>query len=130
MRITSTGNVGIGTSTPGSFKLAVEGKIGAREMQVLVTNPFPDYVFETDYKLMSLEELQLFITKHGRLPEMPTAKDVKIDGIALGEMNVTLVKKVEELTLYILELNKEVETQSRLIEEQRKKIAELDCRVR
>ncbi len=107
MIITTDGNVGIGTNSPGTFKLAVEGKVGAREVQVLLTNPWPDYVFKPEYKLMSLEELQLYIATNKHLPEIPSADEVKINGHKLGEMDVLLLKKVEELTLYMIELKNE-----------------------
>jgi hypothetical protein len=92
--------------TPGSFKLAVEGKIGAREVQILTTNPFPDYVFEADYKLPSLLELEAFIKANKHLPGIPTAAEVKNNGLAVGELSTTLVEKVEELTLYVIQLEK------------------------
>jgi hypothetical protein len=101
------GNVGIGTLNNGSFKLAVEGKIGAREVQVTATNPFPDYVFEKNYSLMNLDNLDQYIQVNKHLPNIPSAKEVEeAGGIELGKMNVKLVEKVEELTLYIIDLNK------------------------
>jgi general stress protein 26 len=107
MRIDENGNVGIGTTNPGSFKLAVEGKIGAREVNVTTTTPWPDFVFETDYALPSLESLKVFINKNKHLPEIPTAQEVETNGINLGEMNTLLLKKVEELTLYMITLKEE-----------------------
>ena len=115
MLITSAGNVGIGTTNPGSFKLAVEGKIGAREINVTTTNPFPDYVFESSYNLPSLEEVERYIKKNNHLPDVPTAKEVEKDGVDLGEMNILLLKKIEELTLYVIELKKVTDVQSREI---------------
>jgi hypothetical protein len=100
------GNIAVGTTNPGSFKLAVEGKIGAREVQVLTTNPFPDYVFAPDYNLISLPELESFIKINKHLPGMPTATEIKNDGLALGKVSTVLVEKVEELTLYVIELEK------------------------
>jgi hypothetical protein len=102
----SSGNVGIGTTTTGSFKLAVEGKIGAREVNV-TTGVWADYVFEADYALPSLESLKVFIDKNKHLPEIPTAQEVETNGINLGEMNTLLLKKVEELTLYMITLKEE-----------------------
>jgi hypothetical protein len=104
------GNVCIGTSNPGSFKLAVEGKIGAREIQVTLTNPFPDYVFGSKYKLRSLSNLENYINQNKHLPNVPSAAEVeKNGGIELGQMNTKLLEKIEELTLYIIEINKKVE---------------------
>lgn len=106
----TAGSVGIGTTTPGSFKLAVEGKIGAREIQVTLQNPWPDYVFNQSYKRLSLASLDSFITKNKHLPNIPSAQEVKEKGgVDLGEMNTKLLEKIEELTLYMIELNKKVE---------------------
>lgn len=105
----TSGNVGIGTTNPGSYKLAVEGKIGAREVNVIATNPWPDYVFEKDYKLLSLEEIKNYIDQNQHLPEIPSAKEVEKNGVNLGEMNALLLKKIEELTLYTIEMNKKME---------------------
>lgn len=106
MRITDAGNVGIGTTNPGSFKLAVEGKIGAREVQVTLTNPFPDYVFESEYRLLPLEALESHVRSQKHLPGIPTAAEVSRDGINVGAFQAQLLEKVEELTLYVIELNK------------------------
>ena len=103
------GNVGIGTTNTGSFKLAVEGKIGAREIQVTVTNPWPDYVFDAEYKLLSLLEVEQFIKINKHLPEIPSEVEIKNNGHNLGEMDVLMLKKIEELTIYMIELKKEVE---------------------
>jgi hypothetical protein len=103
------GTVGIGVVNTGSFKLAVEGKIGAREVHVTLANPWPDYVFKTDYKLMSLEEVREFIKTNHHLPDMPPAAEVEKNGIDLGDLNAKLLRKVEELTLYMIELKEENE---------------------
>jgi hypothetical protein len=103
----TSGNVGIGTWNPGSFKLAVDGKIGGREIHCKVGS-WADYVFEKDYKLPSLAELQQYIEQNKHLPEIPTEAEVAENGVNLGEMNRLLLKKVEELTLYMIEQNKEM----------------------
>lgn len=105
--ITELGRVGIGTSNPGTFRLAVEGKIGAREIRVTLDNPWPDYVFTPQHQLRSLPSVEEFIKKHGHLPNMPSAKEVKENGIELGDMSSKLLEKIEELTLYIIELKKD-----------------------
>jgi hypothetical protein len=102
-------SVGIGTVNTGSFKLAVEGKIGAREIRVTSVNPWPDYVFSKQYKLKSLSALKEYISKNHRLPEMPSAQEVKDNGIELGKMNAKLLEKIEELTLYVIELKGDIE---------------------
>lgn len=110
LTLTQDGKVGIGTQAPGSYKLAVEGKIGAREVQVTLTNPFPDYVFDSKYKLRSLFNLESYINENKHLPGVPSAAEVeKNGGVELGQMNAKLLEKVEELTLYIIEINKKVE---------------------
>jgi len=98
--------VGIGTTNTGTFKLAVEGKIGAREVRVTNANPWPDYVFGDQYKLKTLATLEGYIKKNNHLPNMPSAREVKNNGIELGNMNTRVVEKIEELTLYVIELNK------------------------
>lgn len=106
----STGNVGIGTDNTGTFKLAVEGKIGAREIKVTLTNPWPDYVFGKNYRLPNLAEVEKHIKTYNHLPGMPSSAEVeKNGGIELGEMNRKLLEKVEELTLYMIDLKKENE---------------------
>jgi len=107
LRITSSGNVGIGTSTPNA-KLAVNGNIRAKEIKIEMAN-WPDYVFAKDYKLPSLQETEKHIKEKGHLPGIPSAEEVKANGVDLGEMNAKLLKKIEELTLYLIELKKEVE---------------------
>lgn len=102
-------NVGIGTSNPGSFKLAVEGKIGAREVQVTITSPWPDYVFKKCYDLPPLSDVASFITTNEHLPEIPSAAEIQKNGQNLGEMNLLLLKKVEELMLYVIQQNQEIE---------------------
>lgn len=107
----NTGNVGIGTpltSNPNNYKLAVNGKLGAKEVQI-ENSSWPDFVFLNEYKLMTLPELEGYIKQNGHLPEIPSAKEVEENGILVGEMNAKLLQKVEELTLYIIELEKKLE---------------------
>lgn len=101
------GNVGIGTATTGSHKLAVEGSIGAREIKV-ETTIWPDFVFENDYELRNLDEVENYISENNRLPEIPSEAEVTENGINLGEMDAKLLQKIEELTLYLIEQNKEI----------------------
>lgn len=89
----TSGNVGIGTDTP-KEKLSVNGNIRAHQVKVEVAN-WPDYVFDPNYKMRSLEETERFIKQHGHLPEVPKAMEVETDGISLGEMNKILLKKIE-----------------------------------
>ncbi|RFS24615.1 hypothetical protein DVR12_05270 [Chitinophaga silvatica] len=106
IRILSNGNVGIGTSTP-NVKLAVNGDIKAKRLRVTATE-WPDYVFGKDYQLMDILEVAAFIEKNKHLPEVPSETDIrKTEEVDLGDMNKILLKKIEELTLYIIELKKE-----------------------
>ena len=89
--------VGIGTTDfPGNHKLRVEGSIGAREIKVEATG-WSDFVFEKDYDLRTLAEVEKHITEHGHLPEIPSEAEVTENGINLGEMNAKLLQKIEEL---------------------------------
>lgn len=103
------GRVGIGTTNVFDYKLAIAGKMIAEKVKVSMKESWPDYVFQDDYKLPSLQEIEKFISEHKRLPGIPSAKEVVADGIDLGEMNRKLLEKVEELTLYIIEMKKEIE---------------------
>ena len=123
MRIDKDGNVGIGTPTPGSFKLAVNGKIWSQEVNIAMTNPGPDYVFEKDYNLLSLAELEAYIKANKHLPEVPSAKEMEADGLNLKEMNLILLKKVEELTLHLIEANKRIEETDQKMKVLEKKVA-------
>ncbi len=104
LMVKANGNVGIGTTSPGTNKLSVEGTIAARKVKVTQTTPWPDYVFRTDYSLPALEEVAAHIKEKGHLPGIPTEAEVAANGHDLGEMNTKLLQKVEELTLYLLEM--------------------------
>ena len=102
------GNVGIGTTGLMTAKLAVNGLIRGKEIKVETTNFWPDYVFKPEYQLTSLSETEQFINENGHLPEIPKASEIESDGIPLGKMNTLLLKKVEELTLHLIEKDKEI----------------------
>ena len=97
------GNVGIGTSSP-VYKLDVKGTIRAREIKVDLNGA--DFVFEKDYKLMPLNEFELFIKEQKHLPEVAPAKEMKENGTDLGNLNSKFLQKMEEMTLYLIEQNK------------------------
>jgi hypothetical protein len=124
----SWGNTGVGTYTPNAkfhvngtqligsnsanpatgYQLSVDGKIIAEEVKVQLSTSWPDYVFADDYRLLPIEELEKSIRQNKHLPNIPSAADVTAEkGIELGEMNRKLLEKVEELTLYIIQLKKE-----------------------
>ncbi|MDY0931775.1 hypothetical protein [Chryseobacterium sp. CFBP8996] len=114
------GNVGIGISNP-TNKLDVNGVIHAKEVKVDLQN-WPDYVFKKGYNLMSLKEIEDFISKNGHLPNMPSATKVENEGAKLGEISLKLVEKIEELTLHSI-------NQSKTIEGQNKKISDLESKI-
>ncbi|MBC34554.1 MAG: hypothetical protein CL663_00715 [Bacteroidetes bacterium] len=103
------GDIGIGTTDTFGYKLAVNGTIGAKEIVVETTSAWPDYVFASDYELRSLDEVENYIEENQHLPDVPSAAEVEESGISLGEMNATLLQKVEELTLYIIQQQKELD---------------------
>jgi len=105
------GNVGIGTTSPDA-KLTVKGHIHTQEVKVDLNGAVtPDYVFEEDYPLPSLEETEAFIQANKHLPEVPSAAEMEANGIELKEMNLLLLKKIEELTLHQIDLLKKLELQ-------------------
>jgi hypothetical protein len=105
MTLTEEGNVGIGTNAP-QHELDVKGVIRAEELVVEMDGA--DFVFESDYKLKSLEEVEAFIKANGHLPDVASAADMQINGVKQSEMNQKLLQKIEELTLYIIEQNSEI----------------------
>jgi hypothetical protein len=107
--ISTDGNVGIGTTNTFGYKLAVNGTIGTKEVVVETTSAWPDFVFEPDYEQMTLADLKSYIKDNKHLPEIPTTAEVKENGISIGEMNAKLLQKIEELTLYIIQLEERVE---------------------
>ncbi|WP_157717586.1 hypothetical protein [Roseivirga spongicola] len=125
MRILPNGNIGIGTTTTGSHKLAVNGSIGAREIKVEMTS-WPDFVFGKTYNLMSLEELEAFIELEGHLPNIPKEDDVINSGIELGDMNKRLLQKIEELTLHMIQQNKELIKVNKELAELKTKLATMN----
>lgn len=104
----SNAGVGIGTLNAGTSKLAVEGTISARRVKVTQASPWPDYVFHPGYSPMSLEETEAFVRAHQHLPEIPSAAEVAANGVDLGEMNRQLLKKLEEMTLHMIEMKKQI----------------------
>jgi len=112
--IEGDGNVGIGTIHPGSWKLAVNGNIRAKEIKV--ETGWSDFIFYDDYLLPTLQEVENHIREKGHLKDIPSAKEVKENGIFLGEMDSKLLQKIEELTLYTIQQEKQLEKQSKEIE--------------
>lgn len=104
LRILNNGKVGIGTSiVPDDYLMAVDGKLITEKVVVRNSNNWPDFVFDKNYTLPSLSSVQDFIAENHHLPEVPSALEIQERGHDLAEMNRLLLKKVEELTLYLLE---------------------------
>jgi len=109
MRITSSGDVAIGTTDSKGYKLAVAGSMIAESVKVKLQGAWPDFVFAKNYQLPSLQETEQHILAKGHLPGIPSAAEVAKEGIELGEMNKKLLQKIEELTLYLIEMKKEID---------------------
>ncbi len=107
MRIKYNGNVGIGTTNPDA-RLTVNGTIHSKEVKIDLSVPAPDYVFDHAYQLETLAKTEAYIKANRHLPEIPSAKAMQQDGINLSEMNMLLLKKVEELTLHLIEKDKQL----------------------
>jgi len=126
--VNGAGNVGIGTSNPGAYKLAVKGTIGAQKVKVTQSG-WADFVFEPDYSLPSLAELETFIHTNKHLPDMPTEEEVASEGLDLGEMNKKLLQKIEELTLYLIEENKKNKAQQEMIDALKAEMTQLKATI-
>ena len=117
MVLTEGGNLGVGTSDPKGYRLAVNG--GAIFTKVTVKaydSNWPDYVFKPHYPLMPLDSLTSYLTLNNHLPEVPSAAEVDADGLDIGGNQAVLLKKIEELTLYIIQLNEQLKVQNQKIE--------------
>lgn len=112
------GNVGIGTVKPDS-RLTVAGKVGAREVKVSV-DAGADFVFQKDYGLRPLAEVSEYIKTNKHLPEIASAKEMEKNGLELGQMNIKLLQKIEELTLYMIDISEQLE----VVRQENKKIKE------
>ena len=105
----TNGNVRIGAGSGNPSKaLEVNGIVRSKEVLVEITG-WSDFVFEKDYKLMSLAEVEQFVKQHGHLPDVPSANEVEENGIGLGEMNALLLQKIEEMTLHLIEMEKRIQ---------------------
>lgn len=115
----TSGSVGIGTTVPDQ-KLTVKGKIHAEEVIVDLNVPLADYVFARDYELMPLHQVEQYVQENSRLPEMPSAAEVKQKGMGMGEMQNKMLQKIEELTLYVIQQDKRIKA----LEEENQRLKE------
>lgn len=116
--------LGIGTSDP-KEALSVNGKILAQEVKIKTDVTVPDYVFDPGYKLPTLSSVEDYVKKHRHLQDIPSAADIEKDGVNLTEMNFALLKKVEELTLHLIEKEKKIENQEKRLEHLEKLVSKL-----
>ena len=103
------GNVGIGTTDTKGYKLAVNGSAIFTRVKVATYGNWADYVFTASYRLRPLSEVEQYIKQHNHLPEVPSAEEVEKNGLDIADNQATLLKKIEELTLYVIEQNKRIQ---------------------
>jgi hypothetical protein len=125
--VQNRGHVVIGTPAPtgpqGDYKLNVWGR--ARANEIVVNTNGADFVFAKNYRLRPLEEVEQFITANNHLPEIPSAKEMQANGMAVGELQTKLLQKVEELTLYVIEQNKQLQELKKENQEMKEKVEKL-----
>jgi hypothetical protein len=118
----NTGNVAIGGIDSKGYKLSVAGTMVAEKIKVKNQFAWPDFVFDADYQLPSLQTVENFIKANKHLPEIPSARDIARDDLDLAEMNKKLLQKVEELTLYLIDQQKQLTAQKTELSELKKQI--------
>nr|WP_294861673.1 hypothetical protein [uncultured Fluviicola sp.] len=119
-----------GTTTPYKLmELDNNGLLYAREIKVNL-DAWPDYVFDEGYQLMPLSELQAFIQQNDHLPNVPSACEMEEEGVNVAKSNVMLMEKVEELTLYLLQMKEQLDTQNQLLLQQQETILQLQKQVK
>jgi len=117
--VITNSNIGIGTSSfvdgNDTYRLSVDGAVRAERVRVYTS--WADFVFEPEYKLPTLKEVEAHIKEKGHLKDIPSAAEVEKNGIDVGEMNKRLLQKVEELTLYMIKMNEEIESLKKQVNE-------------
>jgi hypothetical protein len=110
------GQVGIGLqglTVPAGYILAVDGKAILEEVEVQLSADWPDYVFEDNYKLLPITDLERHVKEFKHLPGIPSKTELENERIPVGQMQTKLLEKVEELTLYVINLQKQIDALSR-----------------
>jgi len=125
MRITAGGNLLIGKISQANTNYILDINGNARANEIVVNTTGADFVFEKNYKLPKLEEVEAYVNKNHHLSDIPTADAMKENGVAIGDMNTKLLKKVEELTLYLIEKDKQVTEQQKVTQSQQEQINQL-----
>lgn len=121
-------NVGIGILTDNpQYPLDIAGTIRATEVRVEITQG-SDFVFEEDYKLKLLSEVETFVKENKHLPEIPSEKQMQENGLSMNEFQIKLLQKIEELTLYTISQEKRLNEQQSIIEKQNKRIEQLESK--
>ncbi len=120
------GNIGIGAADTRGYRLAVAGNMIAESIKVKVQSDWPDYVFVPSYKMTSLSDVEQFINTHHRLPEIPSAGEVENNGVNLGDMSTALLKKIEELTMHLIQKDKEIQAAQLKIQQQEKRLLRIE----
>jgi hypothetical protein len=122
MTILKDGTIGIGTKTTYGYALAVNGTAIFTKAKVKTAGTWPDYVFKPDYRLPDLKDLERYLKEHQHLPDFAPEKTVQQEGIDIAEQQAALLKKVEELTLYLIQQNKKIEAQQKEIDQLKTRI--------
>lgn len=122
--ISTNGNVGVKTSPSTNYALSVCGRVRCDEVRVL-TPGWCDYVFERDYGLRPLEEVKQYIDEHKHLPDVTAGSVIEAEGLEVGDMASQMIRKIEELTLYMIELNEKMKEKDRQIEELQQQVKDL-----
>jgi hypothetical protein len=104
---TGSGQMGLGTANLGSYKLSVNGNIRTKE--VTVETGWADYVFDHNYKMRTIDELEIFIRENKHLPNIPSAAEIEANGLQVGNIQKRMMEKIEEMVLYIIQLKKEID---------------------
>jgi len=127
--VTNAGGVGIGTTNPNGYMLAVNGSAIATSFNVKAYANWPDYVFKSDYHLPTLTDLKNYIDQNHHLPDVPSAEQVAKDGLNLGDMNRLLMQKTEELTIYLIQKDEKINQQQKQLDTQEAEIKKLEAAV-